>query len=160
MSKVKNYPLRQVQAAPGIGRLGGIQRFRRIERLRGFLGCGHSEHVVTYHDDRRRRKSRAGSRRHGGGDLAIAEERAVERPGVRYSVNEQVAGHFEVLLAASIARHIGLHGPPATGLAKGTPPQIVIAKAILVTTKGGHNTVKIQFCKKTAARLRRCTRSR
>jgi hypothetical protein len=74
---------------------------------------------------------------------------------VRYSVNEQVAGHFEVLLAASVARRIGLHGPPATGLAKGTAPQIVIAKAILVTTRGGRNTVDIRFGKETAKRLRR-----
>jgi hypothetical protein len=74
---------------------------------------------------------------------------------VRYSVNEQVTGHFEVLLAASTARRIGLHGTSATGLAKGTPPQIVIAKAILVTTKGGASTVKIQFGKTTAKLLRR-----
>jgi hypothetical protein len=74
---------------------------------------------------------------------------------VRYSVNQQVAGRFEVLLAASIARRIGLHGPAATGLATGTAPQIVIAKAILVTTKGGQNTVKIKFSTNTAARLRR-----
>jgi hypothetical protein len=74
---------------------------------------------------------------------------------IRYSVNEQVAGRFEVLLAASIAKRIGLHGLPATGLAQGTPPQIVIAKAILVTTKGGHSSVKIEFGKRTAARLRR-----
>jgi hypothetical protein len=74
---------------------------------------------------------------------------------VRYSVNEQVAGHFEVLLAASVARRIGLHGPPATGLAQGTPPQIVIAKAILVTTKGGHSTLRIQLAKTTVKRLRR-----
>ncbi len=74
---------------------------------------------------------------------------------VRYSVNEQVAGHFEVLLAASTARHIGLKGPLATGLAKGTPPQTVIARSILVTTRGGRNTVKIKFSKSTAARLRR-----
>jgi PKD domain len=74
---------------------------------------------------------------------------------VRYSVNEQVAGRFEVLLAASIAHRIGLRGPRARGLAKGTRPQIVIAKAILVTTKGGHNTLKILFGKRTAARLRR-----
>ncbi len=74
---------------------------------------------------------------------------------VRYSVSGQVAGRFEVLLASSIARRIGLHGAPATGLAKGTPPQIVIAKAILVTTKGGRNTYKIKFSKATAARLRR-----
>jgi hypothetical protein len=74
---------------------------------------------------------------------------------VRYSVNEQVAGHFEVLLAASTARRIGLHGAPATGLAKGTPAQIVIGKAILVTTKGGASTVKIKFSKTTANLLRR-----
>ncbi len=67
---------------------------------------------------------------------------------IRYSVNEQVAGRFEVLLDSSIAKRIGLHGPLATGLAKGTPPQIVIAKAILVTTKGGRNTVKILFGKR------------
>jgi hypothetical protein len=74
---------------------------------------------------------------------------------VRYSVSEQVAGHFEVLLAASVARKIGLHGAAATGLAKGTPAQIVIGKDILVTTRGGSNTVKIKFSKSTAARLRR-----
>jgi hypothetical protein len=74
---------------------------------------------------------------------------------VSYSVNEQVAGQFQVLLASSIAHKIGLHGAPATGLPKGTPPQIVIAKAILITTKGGHNTVKIQFGKNTAAKLRK-----
>lgn len=74
---------------------------------------------------------------------------------VRYSVNEQVAGRFEVLLASSIAKRIGLHGAPATGLPKGTPAQIVIAKALLVTTKGGRNTIKILFGKTTAARLRK-----
>lgn len=74
---------------------------------------------------------------------------------VRYSVNEQVAGHFEVLLASSLAKRIGLHGPAATGLAQGTPPQIVIARAILVTTTGGHNTVKLLFGKYTASHLRR-----
>ena len=74
---------------------------------------------------------------------------------IRYSVNEQVAGHFEVLLASSVAKRIGLHGAPATGLAKGTPPQIVIARAILVTTKGGRNTVRIKFGKQTAAKLRK-----
>lgn len=72
---------------------------------------------------------------------------------IRYSVSEQVTGHFEVLLAASIAKKIGLKGPLATGLPKGTPPQMVIAKAILVTTRGGRNSVKIQFGKKTAKLL-------
>jgi hypothetical protein len=74
---------------------------------------------------------------------------------IRYSVNEQVAGRFEVLLASSVARKIGLHGASATGLAKGTAPQTIIAKAILVTTKGGHSTYKIKLSKSTAARLRK-----
>ncbi len=74
---------------------------------------------------------------------------------VRYSVRSQVAGRFEVLLASSVAKKIGLKGPAATGLAKGTPAQIVIAKAILVTTKGGHNSYKIKFSKATAAKLRK-----
>jgi hypothetical protein len=74
---------------------------------------------------------------------------------VRYSVDQQVAGRFEALLASSIARRIGLHGPGATGLAKGTPPQTLIAKAILVTTKGGRGTYKILFSKTTASRLRK-----
>jgi hypothetical protein len=72
---------------------------------------------------------------------------------VHYSVSSQVAGRFEVLLASSVARKIGLKGPLATGLAAGTPPQIVIAKAILVTTQGGHSSYKIKFSRSTAAKL-------
>jgi hypothetical protein len=74
---------------------------------------------------------------------------------VRYSVSEQVAGRFEVLLTSSTARRIGLRGATATGLAKGTPAQTIIAKAILVTTKGGKSTYKIKFSKATAAKLRK-----
>jgi hypothetical protein len=72
---------------------------------------------------------------------------------VRYSVNEQVTGHFEVLLATSVAHRLGLHGALATGLPSGTASQTVIGKAILVTTKGGKSTVTIQLDKKTAADL-------
>jgi hypothetical protein len=74
---------------------------------------------------------------------------------VGYSVSSQVAGRFEVLLASSVAKKIGLKGPFATGLAAGTPPQIVIAKAILVTTRGGHSSYRIKFSKTTAAKLRK-----
>jgi hypothetical protein len=74
---------------------------------------------------------------------------------ITYSVNEQVAGQFQVLLASSLAKRVGLHGPAASGLAPGSAPSIVIGKAILVTTKGGRNTVKILFGKKTAAKLRK-----
>src|SRR5207244_12264176 len=59
---------------------------------------------------------------------------------VRYSVSERVTGHFEVLLATSLARRLRLHGPNASGLATGTPPQTVIGKAFLVTAAGGRNT--------------------
>ncbi len=74
---------------------------------------------------------------------------------VRYAVNEQVAGHFEVLLPSSVARRLGISGPAAAATAAGAAPQVVIAKAILVTTKGGSNVVHIQFSKRTVARLRR-----
>jgi PKD domain len=72
---------------------------------------------------------------------------------VSYSVNEQVAGNFEVLLSSATAHRLGISGTPATGLPAGTPPEMVIAKAILVTTKGGHSAVHIEFSKHTAARL-------
>jgi PKD domain len=74
---------------------------------------------------------------------------------VRYTVNEQVTGRFEVLLASAIARRAGIRGPLAAGLPEGAPPAIVIGKALLVTLKGGHSTVKIQFGKHTAERLHR-----
>jgi hypothetical protein len=74
---------------------------------------------------------------------------------IGYSVNEQVAGQFQVLLASSIAKRIGLHGAPATDMPAGSEPSIVIGKAILVTTKGGRGTLKVQFGKKTAAKLRK-----
>jgi hypothetical protein len=73
---------------------------------------------------------------------------------VRYSVNEQITGRFEVLLNRTLARHLGIGGTPASGLPVGSAPSLVIAKAILVTTKAGRNTVKILFSKRTAARLR------
>lgn len=74
---------------------------------------------------------------------------------IRYSVSERVAGRFEVMVASSIARRLRLHGPSATGLAPGTPPQTVIGKAILIANSAGHNTLRIQFSKDTANRLGR-----
>jgi hypothetical protein len=74
---------------------------------------------------------------------------------VRYSVNEQVAGRFEVLLDRTVAHRLGITGPAATGLPAGTPPSVVVAKAILITTKGGRSTVDIRFSRRTAARLSR-----
>jgi PKD repeat protein len=77
---------------------------------------------------------------------------------VRYSVDRQVAGRFELLLASSLARRLRLRGPSATGQAAGTPAQTLIAKAVLVTTRGGRGTYKIVFSKAVAARLRKLRR--
>ena len=74
---------------------------------------------------------------------------------VRYTVNEQVAGRFEVLISASLARTLHLGGAPATGLPAGTSPQVLIARDVLVTTKAGGSTIQIKFSKSVAARLRR-----
>lgn len=86
--------------------------------------------------------------------------RKVLRKGlvVRYSVREPVAGRFEVLLKRSIARRLGLHRPPATGLGAGTPPQVVIGKALLITSAGGRSSVTIQLVRTVAKRLRRLHR--
>jgi hypothetical protein len=74
---------------------------------------------------------------------------------VRYAVNEQVAGRFEVLLNAVKAHRLGIVGRTATDLPAGTPASLVIGQALLVTTKGGKSSVRIKFNKSTAKRLRR-----
>jgi hypothetical protein len=83
--------------------------------------------------------------------------RAALRKGlvIRYSVNEQVAGRIEVLLSATLAHHLGIGGPRAVGLPAGTPLQVVIGRATLVTTAAGRSEVDIQFSKRTASRLGR-----
>jgi hypothetical protein len=77
---------------------------------------------------------------------------------VRYAVHEEVAGHFEVLLARSFAHRIGLRGSPPRGLATGAAPQIVTGRALLVTIAGGRNTLKLHFGRASVARLRRAAR--
>jgi hypothetical protein len=73
---------------------------------------------------------------------------------VRYTVNEQVAGRFEVLLEAATAHHLGISGPTATNLPAGSPKSLVIGHALLVTTKGGKSSVRIKFSKSVAKHLR------
>jgi uncharacterized membrane protein YgcG len=72
---------------------------------------------------------------------------------VRYSVNEQVAGSLQVLLNASTAKRLGIHGSVATGLPKGSPRSIVIGSAVLVTTKAGKGTIRLKFSRTVAQRL-------
>jgi hypothetical protein len=81
----------------------------------------------------------------------------VSRSGlvVHYKVNEQVAGRFEVLLAATTAHSLGIGGHVASELPAGSPKSLVIGQALLVTTKGGHSTVRIKFSKRVAKHLRR-----
>ena len=74
---------------------------------------------------------------------------------VSYSVNEQVAGNIEILITASLARKLGLHGRPVAGLPAGTSPEVMIARAVLVTTAGGHSTIQIRFSPHVAAQLHR-----
>ncbi|MGA2165229.1 MAG: PKD domain-containing protein [Solirubrobacteraceae bacterium] len=74
---------------------------------------------------------------------------------VRYTVNEQVAGRFEVLLESATAHHLGISGPAATNLPAGSPRSLVIGHALLVTTKAGKSSVRIKFSKSVAKHLRR-----
>jgi len=77
---------------------------------------------------------------------------------VRYNVNEQVAGNFEVLISSALAKRLGLTGPLVSGLPAGTPPQVMIAHAVLVTTKAGGSTIRIKFSPHVADRLRHAHR--
>lgn len=72
---------------------------------------------------------------------------------VRYDVNEQVAGSVEVLLAATTAKRLGIHGVAATGLPKSYPRSVIVGYAVLVTTKAGHGTLHLQFAGSVARRL-------
>jgi hypothetical protein len=72
---------------------------------------------------------------------------------LRYTVNQQVAGRVEALLAASTASHLRIKGPLATGLPQGYPREIVVGRAVLVTTRAGQGTIKVKFSKLAAKRL-------
>lgn len=74
---------------------------------------------------------------------------------VRYSVNQQVAGHFEVLIPTKLAKRLKIKGTAAKGLPKGAAPQTVIAYALLITTRSAHGTISISIPKSTGKRLMR-----
>lgn len=75
--------------------------------------------------------------------------------GVRYSVNQQVAGHFEVLLPTRLARRLKIKGAKAKGLPAGMARETVIAYALLETTKSARGTISIAIPGSTGKRLDR-----
>ncbi|MDE3069304.1 MAG: PKD domain-containing protein [Acidobacteriota bacterium] len=86
--------------------------------------------------------------------------RAAIRHGlaVNYSVNEQVAGVVEALLNARTAHRLRIRGPLAAGLPRGYPRSIVIGRAVLVTRRGGHGTLRLRFTRAVARALSRVRR--
>jgi len=78
--------------------------------------------------------------------------------GVHYTVNEQVAGQVEVLLASSTAAKLGIKARSAFGLPAGYPRSIVLGSAVLVTTQGGAGSIRIRFAKAIAHKLMRAGR--
>lgn len=74
---------------------------------------------------------------------------------VHYAVNEQVAGYFEVLIAARLARHLHIKGRRSKWLPKGAPGKRLIAGRLLVTTRKAHGQVRIKLPKSIAKRLQR-----
>jgi hypothetical protein len=73
---------------------------------------------------------------------------------VTYSVNEQVAGSFVVLLETGTAHRLGIKGATAKGLPAGSPSSLIVGRALLVTTKGGHAAVRVKFTKSAARHLK------
>ncbi len=74
---------------------------------------------------------------------------------VHYQVNEQVAGHFEVLLGQKMAKRLKIHGSLATNLPAGSEPEVVIGTALVVTLKGGGSTTHVVLTKSAAGGLRK-----
>jgi hypothetical protein len=83
-------------------------------------------------------------------------EKAVESGlDVRYSVNQQVAGHFEVLMPTRVAKRLKIKGKPAKGLPPGAQAQTVIAYALLITVRGARGSMSIAIPPGTGTRLGR-----
>ncbi|MHB1468117.1 MAG: PKD domain-containing protein [Solirubrobacteraceae bacterium] len=72
---------------------------------------------------------------------------------VRFQVNEQAAGRFEVLIPTALAKRLRLRGANAGGLPKGSKPETVLAHALLETTRSARRTVEISIPKRSAQRL-------
>jgi PKD repeat protein len=72
---------------------------------------------------------------------------------IHYAVNQQVAGRVEALLDSATAAHLHIKAPLATGLPRGYPRELVVGRAVLVTTRAGQGTVRIRFSKTIAKQL-------
>jgi hypothetical protein len=64
---------------------------------------------------------------------------------VHYTVNEQVAGKVELMIATSTAKRLHIHGSLAKHLPKGYPRQTLIGSAVLVTTRRGHGQLQVKL---------------
>lgn len=74
---------------------------------------------------------------------------------VRYSVNQQVAGHFEVLIPTRVAKRLKIKGQAVRGQAAAVPGQTPIANALLITTRQAHGSMSIVIPARIASRLAR-----
>jgi hypothetical protein len=74
---------------------------------------------------------------------------------LEYSVDQKIAGQFEVMMAASRAKSLRIYGFKAAGLPKGYPPQTVIAMHLLVTMHAAKGRLRIHFPPQTRKKLRR-----
>lgn len=80
--------------------------------------------------------------------LAMARRKGLT---VRYSVDQAVAGRFEILLDAKTAARLHINGAHSSSRASGR--SVVIGSAILVTLRGGSSHLAIHFTKTAAAHL-------
>lgn len=72
---------------------------------------------------------------------------------VHYGVDEPVSGTAEALLDSATAARLHVKGRVATGLPKGYPREIVVGNGVIVATRAGQGTVRVDFVKSLAKRL-------
>ena len=121
-------PPEEAAQPPAPWRLGRRKRAERRQRRR--------------HQQRHRRRhhgavppSRPG--RHGAVVSHSLKAALSKGVAVRYQVNEQVAGHFEVLLVRKLAKRLKIPARSRGTCPPASEPQVVIGTALVVTLKGG-----------------------
>lgn len=83
--------------------------------------------------------------------------RGARRSGVTvaYSVNQAVAGRFEIMVDAATAKRLRIKGAHVAGGPAGSGGSVVIGSAILATQKAGAARLAIRLNKSAASRLTR-----